>query len=110
MENLRIWVEGPPAGKALILRAEGEIDALTIDRFARQMRQVLASAAAEGAVVLDLQQVHFLSCAGAEVLGEADRRLRELGVPVEIRAGRAVLRALHVTGLNRLLPAPSAVA
>ncbi|WAL65885.1 STAS domain-containing protein [Amycolatopsis cynarae] len=110
MENLRIRVEGSPAGKALILRVEGEVDALTLDRFARQLRQVLACAVAEGAVVLELQQVHFLSCAGAEVLAEAQRRFLELGVPVEVKASRAVLRALQVTGLGKLLSVPPVVA
>lgn len=91
-------------GSALVYRATGEVDTLTAPHLDR------ALAADDGApgvsrVVLDLSDVPFLSSAGLSILVEHHTRCQREGMAFAVVATRhAVLRAIQITALDRIIP------
>lgn len=85
-----------------LLRAAGEVDSYSGDRF----RDAVAAVVADGAAVVhvDLSDVTYLDSAGLGVLAGAHNRLAQEGRKLIILNPRdAVYRVFEMTGLTRVL-------
>jgi anti-sigma B factor antagonist len=95
-DDLRIEVEEAPDGA--VVRVHGEVDMDT----APALRECLN--ALTGRVVVDLSETTFLDSSGMSVLVTQRNRLIGVGGDLSLRAPRhLVLRALEITGLDRLI-------
>ncbi|MCP2163760.1 STAS domain-containing protein [Goodfellowiella coeruleoviolacea] len=95
-------------GGVLVLHVGGPLDLLTSDALRQQVRARLDDGVR--ALVLDLEQVSFLGCAGLAVLDELARwaEARQLRVRV-VATSHPVLRSLEVVGLDLRLEAAATV-
>jgi anti-sigma B factor antagonist len=84
----------------MVLRPEGEIDAMTVAPFRRALEQLATS----GQIIVDLSDVEFVDSAGLGALVGGIRRIGELGGTAAIACSRSGLaRVLHVTGLDKVV-------
>ncbi len=84
-----------------LLRPTGELDAYTVAQF----REALAEHATAGRLVVDLCGVPFMDSAGLGALIGGIRRIRENeGRVVVYCNGATLLRLLHTTGFDRIVP------
>lgn len=91
------------APAATVLHVAGDVDTFAADDLRDLLRRVPADA--DGAVVVDLSAVTFMSCTALSVLAEAQARLGS-----RLRLGlrsRIVARLLEITGLTSLFAAPA---
>lgn len=87
--------------QCVVVRVEGEIDALVHDRFRETVEH--ATRAGCQAVVVDLRAARFLSIRTASALGTLRQRAACAGVDLRVVAGRAEIeRALDVAGVRSL--------
>jgi anti-sigma B factor antagonist len=97
-----------------VVRIDGELDLLTVPELRGGLYPAIAGSA--GAVVIDLAGVKFLSSTGLRLLLSIHADLAAENRPLRLATGdgRAVVRPLEITGLNRLLDVypdvPSALA
>lgn len=87
---------------ASLLRAAGEVDSYTGDRF----RDALAAVVADGGAVVhvDLAEVTYMDSAGLGVLAGAHNRLAQEGRRLVIMNPKdAVYRVFEMTGMTRIL-------
>jgi anti-sigma B factor antagonist len=81
--------------------ASGEIDLYTAPRLHSELAAVVASAAPEPRVIIDLSGVEFCDSTGMNVLLSCFRQVQELGGELELAAPQpAVRKILQVTGLD----------
>jgi anti-sigma B factor antagonist len=101
MDEALLKVESEQLPNAVVLRAEGEVDAYTADL----LRAKLSEAFGAGLpVVLDLSDVEFFASVGLSVLVEFHLRGEDSGTPLRLVSPRgSVLRALKATTLNQTL-------
>ena len=100
IESLRRDADGN-AEPYHLLRPTGELDAYTVAQF----REALAEQAASGRLVVDLCGVPFIDSAGLGALIGGIRRIRENeGRVVVYCNGTTLLRLLHTTGFDRIVP------
>ena len=84
-----------------LLRPTGELDAYTVASF----REALADHAAAKRLVVDLCGVPFMDSAGLGALIGGIRRVRENeGQVVVFCNGPTLIRLLHTTGFDRIVP------
>lgn len=89
-------------GRAVVVRAVGEVDHDTAPRLSDELAKALQ--AAEVPVVLDLTGVSFMTSAGLSVLVEHHQRGRQRDHGLHIVVGDSVVsRALERTGLLPIL-------
>ena len=92
-----------------ILRVVGEVDLATVERL-RDHLDKQVSGVYRG-VIVDCTGVSFLAACGIGLLIEIADRARAEGMALWLVAnGRVVLRALEVTGADKLVPHASTVA
>lgn len=90
-----------------LLRPKGELDAYTVAHF----REALADHAASGRLVVDLCGVPFIDSAGLGALIGGIRRVRENEGRVAVFCnGATLLRLLHTTGFDRIVPVEESLA
>lgn len=100
IESLRRDADGN-AEPYHLLRPTGELDAYTVAQF----REALAEHATSGRLVVDLCGVPFIDSAGLGALIGGIRRIRENeGRVVVYCNGTTLLRLLHTTGFDRIVP------
>ena len=88
---------------ALLVRLHGELDLATAPSLADVVDAALEDR--PPALALDLSQLTFVDSTGINVLVDAHRRAERDGCPFVLRAPRrAVLRALRLTGVDRVVP------
>ena len=100
--NLSIQYHGDRA----LIQVGGEIDLAT----GPQLLAVLVELVDRGCyqLIVDLEQVTFLDCAGIRVLVDALRRVQEHGGSLRlVRPTRRVERVLALTGMTRVFPIDS---
>lgn len=101
---LSLAVRRPTTGVCVVTVA-GELDAFTAPLLATRLRELLTAAPTHLILILDLQPVRFLGCAGLVCLLEArEHALQTTGSQLHL-AGlvtRAVARLLQVTELLEL--------
>ncbi len=95
-------------GRCVVHQAAGEIDSLT----APQLDEVLTNASEPAEhTILDLGEVPFLSSAGLSVLIEERQRCQARGAAFSVVASQnAVVRAIRITALDRVIPLYATVA
>ena len=90
-----------------LLRPTGELDAYTVAQF----REALADCATAGRLVVDLCGVPFMDSAGLGALIGGIRRIRENeGRVVVYCDGATLIRLLHTTGFDRIVPVEETLA
>jgi anti-sigma B factor antagonist len=96
-----VEVEVAHDGGTTVCRPSGELDAFTV----ATLREELAALAGASEVVIDLAGVPFMDSAGLGALIGGIRKLRDAGGGVVVVCSRpAVLRLLHTTGFDRMVP------
>lgn len=88
---------------AVVIRLRGELDVAT----SVELRRVLAQALEEKPrdLVFDLADLSFVDSTGIGVLVGACRRAEEANCSFVLRSpARSVLKALRLTGIDRLVP------
>ena len=89
-------------GGAVMIAVEGDIDLLTAARLSDALNAGLAEA--PDVLVVDLDQVSFLTSVGLTALALAQRAAREQGVDLRVVAtSRTTLRPLQITGMTEEL-------
>ena len=68
--------EAGDPGPVTVVAASGELDLATVPELQRGLGKADPDG---GPVILDLREVDFMDCAGAHLLVDTDRRLRETG-------------------------------
>jgi len=86
------------SGGTAVLRVAGEIDLLTVEQLRAALDQALAGT--RRSVVVDVQGVSFVDCAGIGLLVDAQWRARRRGVRLRILPGRAVARTAALLDLT----------
>ncbi len=93
----------------VVLRVVGEVDLATVGRLRDHLYKQVPGAGR--VVIVDFTGVSFLAACGIGLLIEIADRARAKGMALWLVAdGRVVLRALEVTGANKLVPHASTVA
>jgi anti-sigma B factor antagonist len=93
-----ITVRTEPAGDAMVVHVEGELDLSTAEVAEAQLGQAVGSGAP--AVIVDLDRVSFLGSTGLRVLLSTRERANSTGVDLRLVGDqRVVLRPLQVSGL-----------
>lgn len=100
--DMRIQVEEVP-GEAQVVHVGGEIDLSTAAMLHDELMQACARADGQR-VRVDLADVSFLGSAGLQVLLGIHSLCRRCGVVFEVtNPPRAALRAIQISGLDRVL-------
>ncbi|MDQ4094420.1 MAG: STAS domain-containing protein [Actinomycetota bacterium] len=95
-------------GGVVVLRVVGELDLATVGRLRGHLDKQLSGA--YRVVIVDCTGVSFLSACGIGLLIEIAERARADGIGLWLVAdSRVVLRALEVTGADKLVPHASTV-
>ena len=90
-------------GDRAVVQVGGEVDVATCP----QLQAALAELVDRGfhQLIVDLEQVSFLDCAGIGVLVDARRRVQEHGGSLRlVRPAPLVRRVLEVTGMTAVFP------
>ncbi|MFF0545853.1 anti-sigma factor antagonist [Nocardia thailandica] len=94
------------AGRTVVLRARGEVDAYTLPHWRSLLRRAAAATEDGGHLVIDLDEVSFLSARSvadlADLAGDLERRAITLAL-TEGRAAATTRRILDITGLTERL-------
>ena len=86
----------------VVLRLQGELDMATAPGLARDLHTALD--ARPSTLALDLSELTFLDSTGIRVLITASRRAEDQGCSFVLRSPRrSVLKALRLTGVDRLM-------
>lgn len=78
--------------RSTVVRAHGEIDALTAGRFAETLST--AAAEAEGSLLIDLEKVDFIDVKGYVAILNAERKMRARGGEVLVVSDRPTVRRI----------------
>jgi anti-anti-sigma factor len=98
-------VVGDKHSSVLVYRVTGEIDTLTAPYLDLALTSADEESTAISQVVLDLTDVPFLSSAGLSILVEHHARCERDGILFAVVAAQhAVLRAIQITALDRIIP------
>jgi anti-sigma B factor antagonist len=99
---LSVSTTWPQAGLA-VLRARGEVDLQTRAELVKEVDEVM-SPPFPRQLVVDLDEVGFIGAAGLEVMLELSEKCRAHATELSlVSTSRAVLRAIEVAGLGRML-------
>ena len=89
-----------------LCRPSGEIDAYTVGSF----REALTNLADSDRLLIDLSDVPFMDSAGLGALIGGIRKVREAEGAVAVSCDRpALIRLLHTTGFDRIVPVTESV-
>ena len=99
---MQVVASAGPAGGAVELRVEGELDMASAPELATALEELVA--ADHRVLVLDLAAVSFLDCAGMRPIRSALWALRRRGGSLVIRHPQPLVeRALELAGLGEAL-------
>ena len=85
-----------------ILRLRGELEMATAERFGEEARLLHLNGTPR--LVIDLSELDFIDSSGLREFVVAQRRQREIGGDIELRAPTAnVRRILEIVGLDQVL-------
>ena len=102
---LEIRMETPDSA-VVVMRLDGELDTTSVPMFVMRARQQLGRAPH---VVLDMQEVPFLSVRGLQALFDLHEQATARGSQLHVTAEHhAVRRPLHVCGIDQVIPVRAA--
>jgi len=100
--QLELACQVTPDGQANV-RVRGELDIATADQAYAYLRDVVDNQ--EGPVLLNLSELAFCDAAGLGVLARVAGHARRYGRELKLTAARpALLRIMHVTGMDEVFP------
>jgi anti-anti-sigma factor len=90
-------------GDAVVIRANGEVDARNVDGLAATLRTNWEATRAPSPLVVDLTEIVFFSVGGLALLIATEQQCRERELELRlVITSRSLLRALRITGLDVL--------
>ena len=100
--QLELACQVTPDGKATV-RVRGELDIATADQAYTYLRDVVDNQ--DGPVLMNLSELTFCDAAGLGVLARVAGHSRRSGHELKLTAARpALLRIMHITGLDEVFP------
>ncbi len=100
--QLELACQEAPDGKVTV-RLRGELDIATADQAYSYLRDVVDNPG--GPVLMNLSELTFCDAAGLGVLARVAGHARRSGRPLTMTAARpALLRIMHITGLDEAFP------
>jgi anti-sigma B factor antagonist len=100
--QLELAYQVTPDGKATV-RVRGELDIATADQAYTYLRDVVDNQ--DGPVLVNLSELTFCDAAGLGVLARVAVHARRSGRSLKLTAARpALLRIMHITGLDEAFP------
>jgi anti-sigma B factor antagonist len=100
--QLELECQVAPDGKATV-RVRGELDIATADQAYTYLRDVVDNQ--DGPVLMNLSELTFCDAAGLGVLARVAAHARRSGRSLKLTAARpALLRIMHITGLDEAFP------
>ena len=100
--QLELAYQVTPDGKATV-RVRGELDIATADQAYTYLRDVVDSH--DGPVMMNLSELSFCDAAGLGVLARVAGHARRSGRSLKVIAARpALLRIMHITGMDEAFP------
>ena len=100
--QLELAYQVTPDGKAMV-RVRGELDIATADQAFTYLRDVVDNE--DGPVLVNLSELIFCDAAGLGVLARVAGHARRSGRSLKLTAARpALLRIMHITGLDEAFP------
>jgi anti-anti-sigma factor len=95
-----------PDPAVVVMRLDGELDSTSVPLFVLRARRLLGRAPH---VVLDMQEVPFLSVRGLQALLDLHEQATTRGSQLHVTAEHhSVRRPLHVCGLDQVIPVRTA--
>ncbi|KQY37379.1 MULTISPECIES: STAS domain-containing protein [Nocardia] len=91
------------AGQVIVLHARGEIDAYTLPRWRSLLESAVPESAEGGHLVVDLDEVTFLSVRAVMVLTDLAQHLDRRGIGMHLADGRAattIARVIDLAGMT----------
>lgn len=86
----------------LILELKGRLDALTTDNFQKLLLQKIESAQAD--IILDCQELEFVSSAGLRTLLSGQKAIQKRGYSIQLtHVGEVIMKVLEMTGFDKIL-------
>ena len=100
--QLELACQVTPDGKATV-RVRGELDIATADQAYAYLRDVVDNQ--DGPVLMNLSELSFCDAAGLGVLARVAGHARRDGRELRLTAARpALLRIMHITGMDEVFP------
>ncbi len=100
--QLELACQVTPDGKAMV-RVRGELDIATADQAYTYLRDVVDNQ--DGPVLMNLSELAFCDAAGLGVLARVAGHARRTGHSLRLTAARpALLRIMHITGMDEVFP------
>jgi anti-anti-sigma factor len=100
--QLELAYQVTPDGNATV-RMRGELDIATADQAYTYLRDVVDNQ--NGPVLMNLSELSFCDAAGLGVLARVAAHARRSGQSLRLTAARpALLRIMHITGLDEVFP------
>ncbi|GAB2705931.1 anti-sigma factor antagonist [Nocardia thraciensis] len=92
-------------GPALLLRAQGEVDACTLPTWKHLLDAAAAAVTAPGPLVVDLEQLDFIGCRAFAALADEAARCRRRGIDLHLVSTASIVpRIIGAADLSALLP------
>ncbi|MFD6398865.1 STAS domain-containing protein [Nocardia sp. NPDC060249] len=91
------------AGQVTVLRARGEIDAYTLPRWRSLLGSAVPASAVDGHLVVDLDEVTFLSVRAIMALADLAEQLDRRGIGMHLadgRTGASIARVVDLAGMS----------
>jgi anti-sigma B factor antagonist len=102
--DAEFWIRREEQADAVIVRAGGELDAVSADQLAEQLLKAEDAVAPPAPVLLDLTGITYLSSAGIATLVIHTQRCAELNSRLQVIADqRAVLRPITLSGADDVI-------
>jgi anti-anti-sigma factor len=95
----RLGAVAESVGRVIVLHARGEIDAYTLPRWRSLLESAVAESAVGGHLVVDLDEVTFLSVRAIMVLADLAQHLDRRGIGMHLADGRAATSIARVIDL-----------
>jgi anti-anti-sigma factor len=101
----RVVVPLPVRNRTAFVQLSGELDLATMDRARGRVLNTMASEPHPERVVIDLQEVRFLSVSGIGMLLDVAAALAERGIRTQLVVTSSLMRrALRISGATQVLP------
>ncbi|MFC9659362.1 STAS domain-containing protein [Nocardia sp. NPDC127606] len=99
----RLGAVAESAGQVIVLHARGEIDAYTLPRWRGLLESAVPESADGGHLIVDMDEVTFLSVRAIMVLADLAEHLDRRGIGMHLADGRAatsIARVIDLAGMT----------
>ncbi|GFG67497.1 anti-sigma factor antagonist [Mycobacterium kubicae] len=93
------------SGSAVVIRADGEIDAANETTWQSLLTETAAVASAPGPLVIDVNGVDFMGCCALAALADEAERCQQRGIQLRlVSQNPGVTRIIEACALDEILP------